>query len=330
MKSVIVQKRLFFFVRIIISVGAVGIVLSMFRGRWDDVFLLLKRVKWSYVLLSFFMLVLSQSFLAVRLKEILKVQDVVMSFQNLFSLTMIALFFNNFLPSAIGGDVVKAYYTGRQSQKKLEPWAAVFADRAIGFVTLIMWSVAALWFYRYHNGFQGRVVIHSVRVLSVVALCLILFFFSRRISGPYHWVVRRLPFLRVKQALERLYNGVNAYRSHPRLVILAVVISAAAQFSTIVIHWVLARGMGFPISIGILMLVLPIIAVAQNAPSINGMGIREGAYVFFLSEYLTKEGALALSVLFYIVYLTVSLCGGMVYAMRGGGLSLVRVSGGGK
>jgi len=316
----LMRKNIFFILRLGISAAAIFFLWSTFRGRWGQIYSMLRNINFGIIVISFLLILLTQFLVTARLKEILSAQEVHIKFKNLFFLSMIALFFNNFLPSALGGDVVKAYYAGKQSKKTMEPYTAIFTDRAVGYITLIAWSAIGLWIYR--NQLNNAAVFHSVYVMVAVAIGLILFFTSRQISKPYHWIVNRLPSEVWRSRLNRLYDCVNGYRAHPFLMLFAVGLSALSHLSLIYMNWLLARGMGLDVSLGILMLLLPIIGVVQNAPSINGLGIREGAYVFFLGEYISSEGALALSVAFYLVFLAASLCGGIIYVMGGGGQKL--------
>ncbi|MBI4430457.1 MAG: flippase-like domain-containing protein [Candidatus Omnitrophica bacterium] len=310
------KKNIFFWMRLAISIGAVLFLLFTFRGRLGDVYHIVKGINLWALIAGFILIILSQSLVTARLKEIMNAQDVLIPYKNLFFLTMIALFFNNFLPSSLGGDVVKAYYAGKQSKKTMEPYTAIFTDRAIGYVTLISWSAIGLCFYR--DKIQNPAVLHSVLAMTLAAFGLILFFTSRRVSSPYRWLVGQLPSALWRGRLFQLYDCVNGYRQHPFLMLTAVALSALSHVSLIFMNWLLVRGLGFDVSFGILMLLLPIIGVVQNAPSINGLGIREGAYVFFLGQYITAEGALALSVAFYMVFLAASFCGGIIYLIGGG------------
>ena len=50
-------------------------------------------------------------------------------------------------------------------------------------------------------------------------------------------------------------------------------------------------------------------------PSINGLGVREGAYVLLLGGIVGKEKAFALSILWLAVVMSLSLLGGLIYML---------------
>jgi len=64
-------------------------------------------------------------------------------------------------------------------------------------------------------------------------------------------------------------------------------------------------------------LVTPLVSVASMMPSINGLGVREGAFVIFLGEFISKESAMAVSILFLSIVLIVSFIGGVLYLFSG-------------
>ena len=97
------RKNFFLWLRLAISAGAIIFLVSAFRDRLGQVFHLISTIPAQILFLAFSLLFLSQLLVTARLKDILRAQDVDIKYKNLFLLSMIALFFNNFLPSALGG-----------------------------------------------------------------------------------------------------------------------------------------------------------------------------------------------------------------------------------
>src|SRR5215831_15982539 len=77
-----------------------------------------------------------------RWSLLLEAQDVDMPFYTLFGSMSVALFFNNFLPSNIGGDVVRISDTAKVARSKTLAATVVLADRTMGMMGLVL--VAAL------------------------------------------------------------------------------------------------------------------------------------------------------------------------------------------
>jgi hypothetical protein len=63
-------------------------------------------------------------------------------------------------------------------------------------------------------------------------------------------------------------------------------------------------------------LLVPVVNLLSMLPSLNGLGIREGAYIYFLKPYIGREYAAAISILGLGLLLLVSLIGGLIYLIR--------------
>ena len=72
-----------------------------------------------------------------------KIQKINLSLFYLYHLRYIGFFFNNFLPSAVGGDLMCAYLASRRTGKGLESFAGIFIDRMVGFLTIFLLALGA-------------------------------------------------------------------------------------------------------------------------------------------------------------------------------------------
>src|SRR6266536_1151672 len=76
---------------------------------------------------------------------LLEAQDVDMSFQSLFASMSVALFFNNFLQSNIGGEVVRVADSAKVTRSKTLAATVVLADRTMGMMGLMLVGALMLW-----------------------------------------------------------------------------------------------------------------------------------------------------------------------------------------
>ena len=77
--------------------------------------------------------------------------------------------------------------------------------------------------------------------------------------------------------------------------------------------YLVIRSLGYHVSLKLVFLWMPIISTAAMAPSINGLGVREGAFVLFFQSAMGKQGAFALSILWFGINFCISLIGGVFY-----------------
>jgi hypothetical protein len=75
----------------------------------------------------------------------------------------------------------------------------------------------------------------------------------------------------------------------------------------------LVQSVGKPISLGLLLWLVPLAFAVTLVPSINGLGIREGVYVFFLTPYIGRDDSFAISLLVLGVYVLSDVLAGLMY-----------------
>jgi len=308
------KKILSAFLRVFISVGALSLVLYMFRSKFHDVARILLSSRLEFIFLALGIYILAFCMVTYRLKVIMAVQKVVITFKNLFSIGLIGLFFNNLLPSSIGGDAVKAYYAYRITGKKLESFSAVFVDRVFGLITLIGLALFAVIVFgaKLNNPKITEIVI----ALTLACFLLLVFFSSRRVAKKFKFMSVLIPSEKWREKLTSLYHSVNGYRHHPKVIMGGLLLSFVSQSVFILVNYYLAKSLNLSIPIWVFFILIPIIGTVSMAPSLNGLGVREGAYVYLFSHFISSEQALALSILNYFVLIVFSLAGGILYLVR--------------
>ena len=247
---------------------------------------------------------------SLRLQLIAKVQNITMSFAESASFTFIGYFFNNFLPTAIGGDVVKAYYVSRKTPNKTSAYTSVFIDRATGLVTMIFMAFIALIFAQ-NNIIDLRVkyMIYAIAALSALGVAFMAYEGFARKFSPLLAIVRP-----IEDHLKKAYRAINAYRHHKLLMLQTLVISVLSQLLFFAGMGMLVLSIGSRISIFDILLRMPIISMMSLLPSINGLGLREGATVLLFGPLIGETGAFAVSILVIAELLITSIIGGLIYA----------------
>jgi hypothetical protein len=255
--------------------------------------------------------VLALTIASLRLKLIVDAKGTAnITLAQAISLTFIGYFFNNFLPTSIGGDVAKAYYLSRKSSEKLSAFTAVFVDRALGLITMIfMASIALLLVQNQIIDDNVRYAVYAITAFSVIG---IFFLMNKRFAKHFAMLFSLIrPF---EEKLKRVYNAIHAYRNHTSLMIKSFAISVVSQILFFVSIGILAVSIGAPISPMEILLRMPIVCAASLLPSINGLGVREGAMVLFFGPLIGKTSAFAVSILWLLMLFIVSIVGGLIYA----------------
>jgi len=309
--SFITKKLVFNILRIAISVGLIAFLFWLMRGNVGQIFSAIKRIhKWT-LFFSFLFCLLGFLLLSMRLKFIMAAQQLHIKNKEIASLTFVGLFFSNFLPTSVGGDLAKAYYASRATGKKLPTVASIVFDRLLGTFTLVLMVMFAYMFVK--EAFHDRSVITFLVIGGVVSLLASSVLFSRRIAKRVPLLSPLLRKLKVEEKMKNIYTVIYNYKKHPVLILNAILMSFALQICMFYAVYLLTKGFSCSIPLKTVFLFMPIISTLSMAPSINGLGVRESAFVLLFGPLMSKEAAFALGILWFGLNFAVSLIGGIIY-----------------
>lgn len=239
------------------------------------------------------------------------------TFKALCQSYMVATFFNNFLPSNVGGDVVRVRDAAKAAGSHTASLTVAVLDRVIGFVALYSIAAAAFIFGGPRvRGLAGARVI----LLGLTAVFVVLGGIFLR-SGMVTAVTERLGLRRFPWAYEKFESvqaAVNAYRARKAALIEAFLLSLVLQFLGISYFFMVARALKIPLEFGAALLMVPLCTLIQAIPiSFNGWGLREGVYVVYFTQVgLPRESALAFSIVAAGLVVLLSISGLFVWLSR--------------
>ncbi len=249
-----------------------------------------------------------------RLKKLLKVQGIYLSLVDATLLNFVGFFFNNFMPTAVGGDIAKAYFTAKRSQKKLGSITSVLADRLFGLYSLIFIAFLALCFNFYR--IKNSVVIYAILVFSGLVILFLLVLLNSKLAKSLSPLTGIFKFFKIEEKVKKLYEAMRLYKHNKKIAAQAFLISFFTQLLSIAVIWIIALSLSLKISYLTFLLTMPIVYTLSMLPSLNGLGIREGAFVYFLKDFIGKDKAFALSLLWLVVTVVMSVIGGLIYAFN--------------
>jgi uncharacterized membrane protein YbhN (UPF0104 family) len=221
---------------------------------------------------------------------------------------VIGTFFNQTLPSAIGGDAVRLWLVARAGAGWRAATYSIFVDRAIGLIALAIVIVASLpWSYRLITDPQGR---SGLLLLDLAALAAGLGFL---VFGALNW-----PWLKRWWATHHIHacaaiaNRVIFSRSRGPIV---TVLSLLVHVLAVVVAWCVVQSIAAPVSFAETFLLIPPVMLITMIPiSIAGWGVREATMglAFGFAGLATNEGV-NVSLLFGAVSFIVGAFGGLVW-----------------
>ena len=255
-----------------------------------------------------------------RWRLLLDAQDVHVETNRLAGSYLVALFFNNFLPSNIGGDVIRIRDTALQAGSKTLATAVVLVDRGLGLMGLVLVAacgaslaaggatagalpIVPAWLWA---GFILGAGLSAPAVLAPVGFGRLLQ--PLRVFHP-DWIDNRI---------EKLTGVLARFRDRPSA--LAGCFGGAVLVQAGTVAYYLAAAYALHIAIGPwdLAVIVPLSFLLQMAPvSINGFGVREAAFsLYFARLRLPLESALLVSLVPTMLVMFFSLSGAAVYVGR--------------
>lgn len=305
------KKKIGPFLRTAVSLLLIVILLYIMRGRYGDIVSALKKTDVTVFALAFIAFTAASIVASFRMKLMIEAQDIKIKFREALSLTFIGYFFNNFLPTAIGGDVVKAHYLSKYSRHTAGSYAAIFVDRVVGLVTMIFMAFAALIFVG--ANIVDKRLAAAIYAITAAAVIGIVFFANKNFAKRFSALIKLMK--PIEGHLRNIYATTNKYRHRPGLMIATLFISMVSQLFYFTCFGILALSIGSRIPVVDLLLKMPMVSVTSLLPSINGLGLREGATVVLFGPLIGKENALAIGILMVAVLLITSVIGGIIYAL---------------
>jgi glycosyltransferase 2 family protein len=253
----------------------------------------------------------------VRWKILLDALGATTPFTKLCQSYMVAAFFNNFLPSNVGGDVVRVRDAAKAAGSHTASLTVAVLDRVIGFVAL--YFIAATAFIL--GGDMVRELAGArVILLGLTAIFIALgaiFLRSGMVTAIVEGVgLRRLPW--AYERFEAVQAAVNSYRAKKTAVVEAFGLSLVLQFLGVAYFFAVANALKIPLEFGACLLMVPLCTLIQAIPiSFNGWGLREGVYVVYFNQVgLPRESALAFSIVAAGLVVILSISGLFVWLAR--------------
>lgn len=226
-------------------------------------------------------------------------------------LTLIGQFFSQTLPSAIGGDGVRAWLASRLGISLPKAIAGMFADRVAALIVLVGFVGAMLPWLHARIGDVRLVAAAALLVAATMAAAAILIGLGDKIGvllGRSRWT---RPVAEPATALRTVLRGPGSLQ--------IVALSALVHLGVILGAFLIARSLRIGVDfVDCLVLIPPIVLLTTLPVSIAGWGVREGAAVVGFGLIGTDAAdALAISVAFGLVQIVIGLPGGLLWLMDG-------------
>lgn len=294
------------------------IVIVLYFADISEVFATLSDVRLDWLAVAVLCQLIGPIVISLRWQRLLAAQGVTPPWRYLFASSLMSTFFRQFLPSIVGGDVIRAHHAMKAGASTSVALMSLIVDRLSGLIALLILAII--------GAIMAPTVSENLPDLWIwiaaagMALCLAL---SVVVFGmPTRWRLQerlsKFPFLsKVGALLAKFSNALSLYRGKPMVLLYALFMSLILQFNIVVFLWTISMALNLNLSLAVFFVVVPIALMVMMLPiSINGIGLREGVFIFLLGSWgVSPVSAVSLAWIEYGLVLAFGLIGGIIYGV---------------
>jgi hypothetical protein len=294
--------------RLVVGVVAIAFLLS--KIDMDQAAETLRSASPAWLLVAFGAQLVSKTWWTLRWRTLLASLGHGVGGLTLFRLILVGLFFNYFLPSSVGGDVVRGLTLGAHGISRADAAASVIGDRVVGLLALgtmaVLGGALGAWFW---PG-DGPWLASGAFALGVIALILV---FTRPQMMERVTAFPMPEGLRTK--IRRLVTSASVVARRPGAVRRALVFSILLSTTSSVFHWAIGRSIGIQVPLPAYFVIVPAVMLVAALPiTLNGLGLRELGFVGFLgAQGVPQATAAVFALLVFLGTIGWGVAGGVLF-----------------
>lgn len=294
-------QRFFFAAKLAVSLSLIAYLFSLFD--FDTLRNTLSSLIPEFVIVAVALLLVQSLLSTLKWRTILAADGVHLGFLYLLKTYLIGNFVSLFLPTSFGGDIYRVMAVRKAAMSTAKTTSSVLFDRLTGLFALL--SIAFIAYLTY-PGLPFKWLVALIYLAG-----LLLFWLSA--SG---WIVRRFRSVKsdLVQKILSIFVSFHTYAKNRRCLLIALAISFIFQLNVVVINKVYSLSLNLDVAFTALLVIIPLVYLTEAIPiSINGLGVRESAFVFFYQQVgQTPESGFAVALLVLTLRYSMGLIGGLL------------------
>lgn len=310
-----ISKKVLFLLKILLTLALILFLIK--RLKMGEVKHIILQIKLSYLFLavSFYLCIMVLT--AYRWQCLLRIQRLKFGMLELIRLTFIGFFFNNFLPTTVGGDLIKGYLVAQKTKKTAESYVSVVMDRLMGVAGLFVMAFAVIWFIPSLQA-TNRIILYAVwgGFIIMGVLVVLSTIGSKRWRGKLGFLKSIVQKFKIDVQIKKIYHVFAAQKQYKNVLIKTILLSLLVQVCFVAVNCFIVKGLSMHGNVPLVFffVYIPTIALISSLPiTINGIGIRENLYVVFFSGLIGMEVAGSLSIILLLFLWAAGIAGGICY-----------------
>jgi len=305
------------FMSILLRVGiSVALLVFLFRQVDKKVLLeIIKNADKGLLVLAFIIFSSSYILCIFRWMMLLKAVKIHLSLKRVIISSAGGIFFSLFLPSTIGGDLVRSVDLAAHTKRPREVVATVFLDRLSGYTGLVLLALLALavgW-----RLVPLKSVLPPVFIITGVLVLGLLVLFNKFAYNKVNRVLQSPSAGKIRESIKNLHQEIHFFRHQKKVILKNIGVSFLVQLTAPLVFYIIALSLGIKLNIVYFFVFLPIIGAITLLPiSIGGLGLRDATTIFFFGTVgVSKDLSFAMSLVSFFFILVYSGIGGLIYVL---------------
>lgn len=286
-------------IKIAVSIGLMALLLKISGP--EKVLSTISGSNLSMFAISFLLILAGTIIAAYRWYCVMSVLDFKGSFGFYLKSYFMGVFFNQLLPSSIGGDAYRVLDVARLGYRKRDAFVGVLIDRGLGILGIFIVNII---FNNMLPGLLPEPIYNMLNIVSAVGILgFIVFVFIHKIN-----ILSRFKyFALVIRPSADLYKVLNT----PFRLIYQLCLTTLVHILTFAGVYFIALSIGVKLSVSAFMVIMPPVILLTIIPiSLAGWGIREGAMAgLFGFAGVSKELAISMSIIYGFTYILQGIVG---------------------
>ena len=298
------------------------------KVNWVTTWEIVKGLNLGILSLAMAFLFINQTIVASRWYLLLRLQSINIGLIPAIKLTFLGFSYNNFLPSSVGGDVLRAWYVTKHTPKRLEAVLSVFIDRLIGLGGLLLSAIIAYLLFP-KTGDAGEFALTSKSLsglltkynwLIITLIIAIIVILTVVVLLPKTRAMLKLGYTYIltggRHIFVKLSKAVFLYCCRPFWLLTFLAMTLFCQTLFIFGLWLVGRELGITVGFVYYLVFIPISWVIGMLPiSIGGVGVMEGVMALLFAKLagVNYDNAFAVAICQRFLFWAVSLPGMFIH-----------------
>ena len=309
------SQKISFIARVLISFSLIFLLLRQINTA--GISTLLGNIRIDFFILLLLTMILDSVVMAWRWIILLQAKEIRVPLMRIIKIYFLSTFVGIFIPSSIGADTIRAYSLAKYTARTADSVSSIVVDRILSLFALLLFAFIGILFF--YDGIAGKSVLYLLLILALGFTVALLLLFNRDLARRFRTVLAGREQSWIFRSLKGLYHSIVDYRYRKRYVaqvaLLALFIQGLRIFTTF--YAAMSLNLHFPLIV--FFIYVPLITIITLLPvSVGGIGVQEGAFVYFFTRVgMSSLEAFTLSALLHVIIIVFALPGGVVYLIEG-------------